>query len=261
MPPNGHREPAAKARPAVIVFTREPLAGRSKTRLISQVGAVAAARLAEAFIDDALRKAAGLGGRNVVIAASSSGPVHRSKYFLRLARRYGADLVDQGEGHLGRRMARVLCRYADAPGAVLFGADTPSLPPSFIRQSMAALGRAPVVIAPALDGGYYLVGVCGAVPKIFSRISWGGSRVLAQTLSRLQGLSIRYELGPWWYDIDRPTDLELLAADLTTGTRGSSACPATARLMDELRLLEPGSHSEDRNCLNRGFSVKLLRER
>jgi uncharacterized protein len=240
VPPRGQRKPEAKAGPAVIVFTREPIAGKTKTRLIPELGAVAAARLADAFIEDALRKAAGLGGRKLVIAASSPGPVRLSKYFLRLARRYGADLVDQGEGHLGQRMARVLSRYADPPGAVLLGADTPSVPSSFIRQSMVALHRTPVVIAPALDGGYYLVGVCGAVPNIFSSISWGGSRVLAQTLGRLHRLSIRYQLGPWWYDIDRPTDLEMLAADLTAGARrGRPACPATTRLMVELGLLGP----------------------
>jgi uncharacterized protein len=241
VPPGEQREPAAKAKPAIIVFAREPIAGKCKTRLIPELGAAAAARLADAFIDDALRKAAGLGGRKLVIAASFPGPVRRGKYFVRLARRYGADLVDQGEGHLGRRMARVLCRYADPPGAVLFGSDTPSVPPSFIRQSMVALQRTPVLIAPALDGGYYLVGICGAVPKIFSSISWGGSRVLEQTLGRLHRLGIRYELGPWWYDIDRPIDLEFLAADLTADARrrGSPACPATARLMDEFGLLGP----------------------
>jgi uncharacterized protein len=239
MPPGNLRKPAAKAKPAVIVFTREPIAGKTKTRLIPELGAVAAARLADAFIDDALRKAAGLDGHKLVIAASSPGPVRPSQYFLRMARRYGADLVDQGEGHLGQRMARVLCRYADPPGAVLFGSDTPSVPASFIHQSMEALHRTPVVIAPALDGGYYLVGVCGAVPKIFSSINWGGSRVLEQTLGRLHRLSIRYQLGPWWYDIDRPTDLKLLAADLTADARrhSSPACSATAHLMDELGLL------------------------
>ena len=202
---------------------------------------MAAARLADAFIDDALRKAAGLGGRKLVIAASSPGPVRRSKYFLRLARRYGADLVDQGEGHLGQRMARVLCRYADAAGC---GPVWQPTRPRCHRPSFAKVwqrcSRTPVVIAPALDGGYYLVGVCGAVPKIFSSISWGGSRVLEQTLGRLHRLSIRYQLGPWWYDIDRPTDLELLAADLTAERAATAvaACPATARLMDELGLLE-----------------------
>jgi uncharacterized protein len=232
------RKPAAKATPTVIVFTREPIAGKTKTRLIPELGAVAAARLADAFIDDALGKAAGLDGCKLVIAASSPGPVRNSQYFLRMAQRYGADLIDQGEGHLGQRMARVLGHYAQPPGAVLLGSDTPSVPASFIHQCMEALHRAPVVVAPALDGGYYLVGVCGAVPKIFSSISWGSSRVLEQTLGRLHRLSIRYQLGPWWYDIDRPSDLVLLAADLIANARRhrSPACPATARLMNELGL-------------------------
>jgi rSAM/selenodomain-associated transferase 1 len=233
------REPQAKARPAVIVFAREPIAGKTKTRLIPRLGEVDAARLADAFIDDALRKAAALGARRLVIAGSAPGPVRASRYFLRLARRYGADLVDQGEGHLGQRMARALRPYAEPPGAVLFGTDIPSLPRSFIRQSMVALQRTPVVIAPTLDGGYYLVGVCGELPGIFGTMKWGSDAVLKETLERLRRLKIAYQLGRWWYDIDRPTDLELLAADLVRdATRGRSLCSATARLMDELGLLK-----------------------
>lgn len=219
----------------MIVFAREPIAGNAKTRLIPEIGAARAAHLADAFIDDALRKSVGIGGK-LVIAASSPGPVSDSKYFLGVARRYRAELVDQGDGDLGQRMARVLRRYADPPGAVLFGTDTPSLPPSFIRQSMAALQQVPVVIAPALDGGYYLVGLCGTVPNIFSSIKWGGDRVLARTLTRLRRLRIDYQLGPWWYDIDRPGDLELLAADLTQDANCRQVCPATARLMDKFGL-------------------------
>lgn len=223
----------------MIVFAQEPIAGKVKTRLIPGLGEVMAARLADAFIDDALHKAAALGARRLVIAGSAPGPVRASGYFIRLARRYGADLVDQGGGHLGQRMARVLRFYVNPPGAVLFGTDVPSLPRSFLRQSMAALQRTPVVIAPALDGGYYLVGVCGAIPGIFGPMKWGGDTVLKETLERLRRLKIGYQLGRWWYDIDRPTDLELLAADLTRDPKhGRSLCPATAHLMDELGLLK-----------------------
>ncbi|MGO9056182.1 MAG: TIGR04282 family arsenosugar biosynthesis glycosyltransferase [Candidatus Binataceae bacterium] len=235
------REPQARARPALIVFAREPIAGKTKTRLIPGLGEVTAARLADAFINDALRKAAALGACRLVIAGSAPGPVRASRYFLRLARHYGADLVDQGDGHLGQRMARVLRPYAEPPGAVLFGTDIPSLPRSFLRQSMAALQHTPVVISPTIDGGYYLVGGRGELPRIFGAMSWGSGTVLEETLERLRRHKITYQLGRWWYDIDRPTDLELLAADLARDrNRGRSVCPATARLMDELGLLKLG---------------------
>jgi len=235
------REPEKAGAPAVIVFAREPVAGAAKTRLIPYLGAPAAARLADAFISDALAKAARLGGCRLVVAGSSPGAARASGYFSNLARRYRADLVDQGGGDLGQRMARVLRLYAQPPGAILFGTDTPSVPGAFLRQSMLALRDAPLVIAPALDGGYYLVGVCGTVPDIFRGIKWGGSRVMEQTLRRVHGLGIRYRLGRWWYDVDRAADLEFLAADLMRGwcaRRGAAACPATTRLLCELGLLK-----------------------
>src|SRR5579875_626837 len=147
--------------PALIVFAREPVAGRVKSRLIARLGAQAAARLADAFIIDALAKAGSFRGCKLVIAGSAPGSVRNSPYFNRIARRFGTELIDQGGGDLGRRMARVLAAYAEGTGAVLFGTDTPSLPRAFIRQSIDALREAPVVVAPALDGGYYLVAVRG----------------------------------------------------------------------------------------------------
>ncbi len=201
----------------MIVFAREPVAGAAKTRLIPYLGAATAAQLADAFIHDALAKAARLGGCRLVVAGSSPGRARASGYFSNLARRYGAELMDQGGGDLGQRMARVLRLYSQPPGAILFGTDTPSLPAAFLRQSMIALRDAPLIIAPALDGGYYLVGVRGPVPDIFRGIAWGGARVMEQTLRRVHGLGLRYRLGRWWYDVDRAADLEFLAADLARG--------------------------------------------
>lgn len=238
------REPEKAGAPAVILFAREPLAGATKTRLIPYLGAEGAAQLADAFIRDALAKAARFGGCRLVIAANSPGTARTGRYFSYLAQRYRAELVDQGGGDLGQRMARVLRLYAPPPGAILFGTDTPSLPTAFLRQSMIALRDAPLVIAPALDGGYYLVGVRGRVPDIFRGIAWGGGRVMEQTLRRVRGLGIRYRLGRWWYDVDRAADLEFLAADLARGLcarRGGAACPATARLLRQLGLLKLGA--------------------
>jgi rSAM/selenodomain-associated transferase 1 len=235
-PPRGKR-----AAPALIVFAREPIAGRVKTRLIARVGAAVAARLADAFISDALAKAAAFEGCRLVIAGDAPGSAHDSRYFQRLARRFGAELADQGEGDLGQRMARVLRRYKDAPGAVLFGTDTPSLPPAFISQSIDDLREVPVVVAPALDGGYYLVGVCGLMPDIFGAIEWGSGKVMEQTLRHLSRLRIPYRLGRWWYDIDRAADLDFLALDLARGlcaSRRQFVCPATVGLLRELGLLK-----------------------
>ncbi len=223
--------------PAIIVFAREPIPGKAKTRLIPLLGAAGAARLADAFIVDALAKAAKIGDGRLVLAGDSPGSGHAKSYFQSLARRFGAELIGQGTGDLGQRMARLLKRYAGPAGAVLMGTDTPSLPLSFIRQSLADLREVPVVIAPALDGGYYLVGVRGRLPGIFGAMSWGGPTVMEQTLRRLRRSGFPYRLGRWWYDIDRPADVRLLAAELAS-RKCRTGCPATVGLMREMGLLK-----------------------
>ena len=230
----------SEALPALIVFCREPIARQTKTRLIGRLTPADAASLADAFIVDALGKAVSVRASRVVIAASASDSVDGSKYFRRLTRRFSAELVDQGRGSLGDRMARALEPFASS-GALLIGTDTPSLPLGLLEKSILALRRSRVVIAPSLDGGYYAVGVRGAMPPIFTAIRWGSGAVFDATIRRLKRARIRYALGPAWYDVDRWSDVMLLAAHLrlARAERGStsSPCPATEAIVKRLGLL------------------------
>jgi len=240
----------------LIVFCREPLAGLTKTRLIPHLGAANAAELAGAFILDALAKCRALAPGRIVIAASAPHGAENSAYLRRVAHRFGAEVIDQGSGSLGARMARALELYRTG-GAVLFGTDTPSLPTRLLARSIALLRHAPVVIAPSLDGGYYLVGVRGPMPKIFRAIAWGRPGVLSETVARLRRGGTRYALGPAWYDVDRWSDVVLLGAHLAwmktrdgsaSGRRSGGAqspstllpCPATAKVLQRLGLLRAG---------------------
>lgn len=240
----------------LIIFCREPLAGYTKTRLIPRLGAADAAELADAFILDALAKCRALAPGRIVIAGSAQGGAEESRYLRRVARRFCAELIDQGAGSLGARMARALEPYRSG-GAVLLGTDTPSLPPRLLTRSVALMRRVPVVIAPSLDGGYYLVGVRGPMPNIFRAIVWGRSNVLGETVARLRRIGTRYALGPTWYDVDRWSDVALLAAHLayirmrnraaSVRQRGGAQspspalpCPATARVLQRLGLLRAG---------------------
>ncbi|MGH7917462.1 MAG: TIGR04282 family arsenosugar biosynthesis glycosyltransferase [Candidatus Binataceae bacterium] len=227
-----HGRKASPAAPVLIIFAREPIPGRTKTRLIPRLGARNAAALADAFIQDALAKANQVG--RVAIAAATPGAVRRNGYFCVLARRFDADLLDQGDGGLGTRMARVLAPFSD-DGAILLGTDTPSLPVELLARDVALLRRARVVIGPSLDGGYYLLGVRGPLPDIFRHIRWGRRTVLEETIARLKRDHVNYTLGPTWYDIDRWSDVVLLAVHLRSSTAAApSPCPVTARVLAKL---------------------------
>jgi uncharacterized protein len=224
-------------RPALIVFCREPIPGEAKTRLTGNLSHVQAAALADAFIADALAKASKLRPSTLVIAGNSDGNATKSRYFQRLARRYQADLVDQGAGSLGRRMARALALFAER-GALLMGTDTPSVPPTIVASCITLLQRQ-VVIAPSLDGGYWAIGLHGAVPPIFTGIRWGSGGVFAATIERLRRSHTEYAVGPAWYDVDRWSDVMLLGAHLArlSKSRGPHPCPTTAALLERLGVL------------------------
>ncbi len=230
-------------RPSLVVFCREPVAGQVKTRLARRIGASAAAALADAFVRDTLQKARAIAPARLTIAASAPGGAARSAYFRRLARESCATLLDQGAGSLGARMARALSASGAATtGALLVGTDVPTLPPRVLRGLMSLLRKAPVVVAPSLDGGYYAIGVRGPMPPIFSGIRFGGAGVLRETLARLEAAGIPYLGGPAWYDVDRWDDLAVLSAHLgILARRGAdNSCPATARLLRRLGLLSGG---------------------
>ena len=107
-----------------------------------------------------------------------------------------------------------------AEAVVLVGTDSPTLPLAFIEQAFHELERADVVLGPATDGGYYLVGCALRLPPIFDGIAWSSSHVLAETVSRLTDPSWRLALLPPWYDVDTLDDWHLL--------RGHLAAPPVA---------------------------------
>ncbi len=236
-------------RMTAIVFAREPVPGQTKTRLIPAVGKDNAAALADAFNRDALAKAKRLAPAELVIAASAPGGAKRSRYFKTLASEFGAWVIEQGTGHLGVRMATAMRPFTNAGGALLIGTDTPSLPVKLLAKSADLFEKNPLVIAPTLDGGYYLVAMRGKLPDIFKPMNWGGPEVLATTLARLRKAGEPYCLGPWWYDVDRPIDLDFLRSHLKNRLRRFGGqgmplgtphpCPATSAVMKRIEKESP----------------------
>jgi len=203
----GRMEASPDGRRVLGVFAKQPLPGEVKTRLAATTSAEWAAQVAAAFIADSLNRLAAIDARRIVVFA----PAGAEAYFTSV-RLFGFDTLHQGDGDLGRRLQRFLSGQlgAGASAVVIVGADSPTLPPTFIKQALDILTTADVVLGPATDGGYYLIGCARRVPPIFDGIDWGGCTVLAETVARLGREPLRLGLLPPWYDVDTLDDWRVL---------------------------------------------------
>jgi rSAM/selenodomain-associated transferase 1 len=196
----------------VVVFAKAPVAGTVKTRLIPAVGATGAAALHLAFVDDVCRAVGAVGALRVLsIAGDYAHPA-----LLSLARREGMEVARQPEGDLGARMEAAIASALDggAERVVIVGGDVPAISPRLVEEALALLRSAEVVLGPADDGGYYLVGARRRAPWLFADVVWGSPSVLDESLARLRARGVAHGLLPPLWDVDEPADLERLRAAL-----------------------------------------------
>ena len=102
--------------------------------------------------------------------------------------------------------------------AVLIGTDSPNLPPEYIEQGFDLLNQQDVVIGPASDGGYYLIGQRGSARNIFGETEWSSSRVFEQTAAQVRREQATLGLLPVWYDVDTVDEARMLWAHLSAAT-------------------------------------------
>jgi uncharacterized protein len=211
------------------LFAKEPVPGRVKTRLTSDPAR--AARVAEAFLLDLLDRFRAVEARLILAYSPPTAlPYFRQIIDGRIA------LLPQVDGDLGRRMAAFFTTQlaAGASRVVLLGTDSPTVPLDHIEQAFAALAEADLVLGPATDGGYYLVGCARRVPPVFDGVAWGTADVLRQTVDRLADPGYRLALLPPWYDVDTPDDYRFLRAHLAALVRSGvdPGLPRTLALGD-----------------------------
>jgi len=197
----------------IVVFAKAPAPGRVKTRLIPTLGEAGAAALHRRLVMHTLRAAqeADLGPVELWCA-----PDTHHAFFSECERGFGVSLHSQCEGDLGARMRRALEEVLGrAERAILVGSDIPALSAQYLRDAERALsGARDVVIGPAEDGGYVLIGLKRSDPELFRDIPWGEPEVLAETRGRIAALRWRcFELPALW-DVDRPEDLERLPEEM-----------------------------------------------
>ena len=192
----------------LIVFTRFPVVGAVKTRLIPSVGAAGAAGVHRQLTTRTIRTTANLQyTRSLDLQVHfAGGDAAAMRHWLGESKTF----VEQCPGDLGQRMAHAF-KEAFRQGvtaAVIIGTDCGELSGDVLGKAFDALRQSEVVIGPANDGGYFLIGLSRFIPEIFEEIAWGTDRVLRQTLNVLSVKGLRPLLLDPLSDIDRPEDLQ-----------------------------------------------------
>ncbi len=191
----------------LIIFTRYPEPGKTKTRMIPALGEEGAATLQRQMTEDTLAKAKKLQGFYPV-----SVEIHFAGGNQPLMQAWlGADVIyhHQSEGDLGKRMASAFERSfaAGMTSVVIIGTDCPDLNPQIMAEAFKFLETQDLVLGPAQDGGYYLIGLRRSIPELFVGINWGTSQVRQQTIEIADNLGLAIAFEPMLNDIDRPEDL------------------------------------------------------
>lgn len=191
----------------VAVMAKAPIPGRAKTRLIPDIGAHAAAVLAARLTERAVETAVAADVGPVSLWCTPD-PAYPS--FQALAERHPLTLWAQPDGDLGDRM---LACTVQGPTLVT-GSDCPALTPAHLQDAARALEDADVVLIPAEDGGYVLIGTNAPHPGLFDGMMWSTATVLTETRRRIAALNVRaVELAPLW-DVDTESDLARMEREL-----------------------------------------------
>jgi uncharacterized protein len=199
---------------ALVIFAKAPIPGQVKTRLCPPLTADEAATLHGSFVLDTLERTKAAVGklklpfdRYLACSPSSTGV-----FFKIMEERQGVKLIDQVGDDLGARMNQVFeTMFASGYQHVLIvGTDVPSLPLEYYQQALALLDKHDLVLGPAHDGGYYLIGLNTPMPALFENIPWSTDRVFSLTRKKADGLGVSPALLSAWRDIDSIDDLKAL---------------------------------------------------
>ena len=205
---------SARCRKHLIIFTRYPEPGTTKTRMIPELGAEGAADLQRRMTDHLVAKVKTLiEQRSLAVEIRFDGGNERlMRDWLGPSFTYG----HQGQGDIGRRMERALVDgfQTGFTSIVIIGSDIPDISTAILDQAFEALKSNHLVLGPAGDGGYYLIGLRKtdadqAYLELFEGIHWGSNQVLSQTIAAANHLGIGYVLLDTLKDVDRPEDLKI----------------------------------------------------
>jgi rSAM/selenodomain-associated transferase 1 len=199
------------------IFARAPVEGEVKTRLSPPLSPGQGCELYRAFLIDLSRRLRKLSSIDMTVFHAGGAPETLEGLIPRRAK-----LVAQEGESLGERLCGAFALLLGSPegtpsavpsrepGAVIIGSDSPDLPLQYIGRAFQKLRHHDVVIGPAADGGYYLIGLSKPCPDIFQGISWGSDRVYGETLVAVERAGLTLATLPLWYDVDSAHGLGIL---------------------------------------------------
>lgn len=220
----------------LIVFLKYPEPGKVKTRLSKSIGSENAVELYRLFVESILEQTSDQMGnaQNKIDSCCETKKKYETLLFFTPEERKTDILTWLGNNHniylqkgkdLGERMSNAFKAACDlgAKSVIIIGSDTPTLEKTLILKAFELLNQNDVIIGPAKDGGYYLLGLSFITDTftklnaglIFSDIEWSSSNVYSQTMAKLKQINLSCKLLPEFYDIDNFEDLYSLKQDIS----------------------------------------------
>lgn len=186
----------------MILFAKEPIPGRVKTRLAAAVGAGQAAELHRAFVADTIAKLIEFREfADIELHTDAPTDAWSEPAVPR-------DLQAPGGLELKLLHALALAIHSGRPQAMILGSDSPTLPRGHIQRLLDSV--ADVALGPCEDGGYYAIACRRVHPDMFGGVAWSTPHVLEQTELAVRACGLSVEFGELWYDVDGPEDLARL---------------------------------------------------
>lgn len=242
---------------AIAVMAKAPRPGFSKTRLVPPLTADAAAAMSAAFLRDTTENIA-QAARDAVVARGAPiqgyaayAPAglealfdghlaHGTPLLLADGCGVGSGVMPPRVQGFGRCLLHAIRSLLDAGygAACVLNSDGPTLPTAILTRAareLAAPGDR-VVLGPAEDGGYYLLGLKTAHAELFEDIAWSTADVFAQTRDRAASIDLPLVELPVWYDVDDGQALARLLASCRGGQGDAFAAPATRACIERLGL-------------------------
>lgn len=197
------------AKQHLIIFTRYPQPGKTKTRLIPALGVEGAANLQRQMTEYTLSQV-----QKLQKSTAISFEIRFAGGDLQLMHNWlGTELNYQlqGEGDLGKRMENSFLNAFNqgAQEVVIIGIDCPALNTEVLTKAFEKISNWDLLLGPAVDGGYYLIGLRRAIGQLFTNIDWGTAKVLQQTVDIAQQLNLSVAYLETLADVDRPEDLSI----------------------------------------------------